>query len=57
MSGNVWEWTDSYSDRYAILRGGSYFEDGSYAKVTSALRSIPDDSKHYVGFRCVKSTQ
>ncbi len=57
MSGNVWEWTDSYSDRYVILRGGSYFEDGSYAKVTSALRSIPDDSKAYVGFRCVKSTK
>lgn len=57
MSGNVWEWTDSYSDRYAILRGGSYFEDGSYAKVTSALRSIPDDSKQYVGFRCIKSTK
>lgn len=57
MSGNVWEWTDSYSDRYAILRGGSYFEDGSYAKVTSSLRSIPDDSKQYVGFRCVKSTK
>ena len=57
MSGNVWEWTDSYSDRYVILRGGSYFEDGSYAKVTSALRSIPDDSKKYVGFRCVKSTK
>jgi len=55
MSGNVWEWTSSYSDRYVILRGGSYFEDGSYAKVTSALRSIPDDSKPYVGFRCVKS--
>ena len=57
MSGNVWEWTDSYNDRYAILRGGSYFEDSSYAKVTSALRSIPDDSKQYVGFRCVKSTE
>jgi len=55
MSGNVWEWTATYSDRYVILRGGSYFEDGSYAKVTSALRSIPDDSKQYVGFRCVKS--
>ncbi len=55
MSGNVWEWTVSYSDRYVILRGGSYFEDGTYAKTTSALRSIPDDSKQYVGFRCVKS--
>lgn len=57
MSGNVWEWTDSYIDRYTILRGGSYFEDSSYAKVTSALRSIPDDSKQYVGFRCAKSTK
>ncbi len=55
MSGNVWEWTSSYNDRYVMMRGGSYFEDGSYAKTTSALRSIPDDSKQYVGFRCVKS--
>ena len=57
MSGNVWEWTNSYNDRYAIMRGGSYFEDSNYAKVTSALRSIPDDSKQYVGFRCVKSME
>ena len=57
MSGNVWEWTSSYDERYAILKGGSFFEDRNYAKTTATLRSIPDDSKDYVGFRCVKDVE
>lgn len=57
MGGNVWEWTASYfkdDQRYAVLRGGSYFEDCSFSKTFSTIRSIPDDRKGYVGFRCVK---
>lgn len=54
MAGNVWEWTASWNDRYSILRGGSFFEDRNSAMVFSALFSIPDDSKDYIGFRCVK---
>lgn len=54
MSGNVWEWTASYDVRYSILKGGSFFEDRDFATITSKLRSIPDDSKDYVGFRCAK---
>ncbi len=57
MSGNVWEWTSSYHERYAVLRGGSFFEDGSHAKTTSSLRSIPQDSKEYAGFRCAKDVE
>lgn len=60
MGGNVWEWTASYfkdDQRYAILRGGSYFEDCSYSKTYSTIRSIPDDRKGYVGFRCVKDAK
>lgn len=57
MSGNVWEWTTSYEERYSILKGGSFFEDREPAKTTSRLRSIPDDSKDYVGFRCVKDVK
>lgn len=60
MAGNVWEWTSSYTkddQRYVVLRGGSYFEDGSFAAVTSTIRSIPVDRKGYVGFRCVKDAK
>ena len=55
MAGNVWEWTSSFSERYSILRGGSFFEGEDSATVFSSLLSIPDDSKDYVGFRCAKS--
>jgi len=54
MAGNVWEWTASYDSLYAILRGGSYYEGGDYAAVYKTINSIPDDSKNYIGFRCVK---
>lgn len=57
MSGNVWEWTTSYEERYSILKGGSFFEDREMATATSRLRSIPDDSKDYVGFRCAKDAK
>lgn len=57
MAGNVWEWTSSYDQRYSVLRGGSFFEDRNYAMVYSNLLSIPDDSKDYVGFRCVKDVK
>src|SRR3989338_299244 len=54
MSGNVWEWTSSFDDRYSILKGGSFFEGRNYAMTYSSLLSIPNDAKDYVGFRCVK---
>lgn len=57
MAGNVWEWTHSYDERYVILKGGSFFENRNYSKATGSLRSIPDDSKDYVGFRCVKDVE
>jgi formylglycine-generating enzyme required for sulfatase activity len=57
MAGNVWEWTSSYDDRYSILKGGSFFEDRESAMTTSRLRSIPEDSKDYIGFRCVKDVK
>jgi len=57
MAGNVWEWTASNEGRYFVLKGGSFFEDRGYATTTSRLLSIPNDSKDYVGFRCVKAAK
>ena len=57
MAGNLWEWTASYDERYSILKGGSYFDDQDYAMSTSRLRSIPEDTKDYFGFRCVKDAK
>lgn len=57
MAGNVWEWTSSWDERYSILRGGSFYEDKNSATAFSSLRSIPDDAKDYVGFRCVKDSK
>lgn len=57
MSGNVWEWTSSFEGRYSILKGGSFVEDRELAAATSRLLSIPDDSKEYIGFRCVKDVK
>lgn len=54
MAGNVWEWTTGYDQPYAILRGGSFYEDSWASTVISTLHSIPDDGKDYVGFRCVQ---
>jgi iron(II)-dependent oxidoreductase len=61
MAGNVWEWTDSwYGDdkKYKAVRGGSYFEPGEdMSQVTKRLKSIPDDTHEYIGFRCAKSPE
>lgn len=57
MSGNVWEWVDAYADsekQYRVLMGGSFFDDMNNSTVYSRLRSIPDDSHEYYGFRCAK---
>lgn len=60
MAGNVWEWTSSSrkgDTSYIILKGGSFFENRRFATTTYSLGSIPDDSKQYIGFRCVKDAK
>ncbi|HEB71719.1 MAG TPA: hypothetical protein ENI77_03765 [Nitrospirae bacterium] len=57
MSGNVWEWVngwDGNDKKYRIVMGGSFFDNAKNGKVFSVLKSIPDDSHTYVGFRCAK---
>ena len=67
MVGNVWQWTDEYTDehtRSAILRGGSYYQpQGSMWYFRQAYRNdqhgklllmAPSiDRAGTLGFRCV----
>jgi len=71
MVGNVWQWTDEYTDahtRAAILRGGSYYQpQGSYWYFPQAyklnehgkylLMSPGQNRAGTVGFRCVKDAE
>jgi formylglycine-generating enzyme required for sulfatase activity len=67
MVGNVWQWTDEYSDehtRAAVLRGGEYYQPkGSFWYFPQAYRNTEHgklllmspsfDRSGGVGFRCV----
>jgi len=71
MVGNVWQWTDEYSDehtRAAILRGGSYYQpQGSVWYFPQAYRNDQHgklllmapgyDRAGTLGFRCVKDAE
>jgi formylglycine-generating enzyme required for sulfatase activity len=71
MVGNVWQWTDEYTDdhtRAAILRGGNHYRpQGSMWYFPQAYRNdqhgklllmAPSyDRSAGVGFRCVKDAQ
>jgi formylglycine-generating enzyme required for sulfatase activity len=71
MVGNVWQWTDEYTDehtRAAILRGGSHYQpQGSKWYFPQAYRNdqhgklllmAPSyDRSGAVGFRCVRDAQ
>ncbi len=57
MAGNVREWTDSwYDDKkvYRVVRGGSYLDDQDSVYTFTVRKSIPEDAKEYIGFRCAK---
>lgn len=71
MVGNVWQWTDEYTDehtRAAIVRGGEYYRpqgsvwyfpqaynNGEHSKVLLMAPSY--DRSGGVGFRCVKDAE
>jgi formylglycine-generating enzyme required for sulfatase activity len=71
MVGNVWQWTDEYTDehtRAAILRGGSYYQpQGSMWYFPQAYRNDQHgklllmapgyDRSAAVGFRCVADSE
>ena len=60
MSGNVWEWTDSWYDdskRYRVLRGGSWSGFPSYLRASNRGGLTPDGRSSddgAGGFRCAQ---
>jgi len=57
MTGNVWEWTDSYRETTEgkVLKGGSWRSSINSIKSSKWITSLPIHRFHYVGFRCAKN--
>ncbi len=71
MAGNVWEWTQSLYKDYPydsgdgretlessdirVLRGGSWYEDGSSVRVVDRGKRNSSDVYDRYGFRCARS--
>ena len=69
MSGNVWEWMRSAYKDYPynpsdgrenhdegasrVLRGGSWYSDGGFARCAARYRDLPYNRYYYIGFRVV----
>jgi formylglycine-generating enzyme required for sulfatase activity len=56
MSGNVWEWTNSWYDQgivYHSVHGGSWYGNGDGARCAGRGRFVPDNFNYNVGFRVV----
>jgi formylglycine-generating enzyme required for sulfatase activity len=52
MSGNVWEWTDSWYDKtQRAIRGGSWDFNRRFARCANRNRNVPDNFNVNVGFR------
>jgi formylglycine-generating enzyme required for sulfatase activity len=57
MSGNVWEWTDSWwdsSQEYRVVRGGSWFNDAAYLRAALRYSGAPVLRNIRLGFRCAQ---
>ena len=58
MAGNVREWTADWHNIekkiYKVMRGGGYQDGEEDVYTFSVKKSIPEDIKAYVGFRCAK---
>ncbi len=68
MSGNVWEWTDTWyqpypgneqkSDLYGkklkVTKGGSWAANMDLARSALRGKMLPDQRQNYLGFRCAK---
>ncbi len=55
MSGNVWEWTSTGSDKYKVLRGGCWNSLPYDARCASRHWVNPDNTFDIIGFRCART--
>jgi hypothetical protein len=56
MAGNVWEWTATIlEDGKHAMCGGAWNDTGIIARCTLRIYLRPDERRHYVGFRCVRT--
>jgi sulfatase modifying factor 1 len=55
MAGNVFEWTASPSDKYYVLRGGSFNHGRELAQCTSLVRHKASFRFKNLGFRVAES--
>lgn len=54
QGGNVWEWNEAVVfGAYRGLRGGSFFDDGSYLQAAARSYNTPTNVDYGVGFRVV----
>lgn len=52
MSGNVWEWSDSwYSGPWRVVRGGGWCYDAFYMQIGFVDADDPYSTKDFIGFR------
>jgi len=68
MSGNVWEWTDSwylpypgneqkndlFGKKLKVTKGGSWAANMDLARSALRGKMLPDQRQNYLGFRCAK---
>ncbi|WP_372364734.1 SUMF1/EgtB/PvdO family nonheme iron enzyme [Candidatus Uabimicrobium sp. HlEnr_7] len=61
MSGNVWEWTDSWYDsetkKDKVIRGGSFECKERHTTISYREGFFLDFSRNDIGFRCVKDKE
>ena len=58
LSGNVWEWTDSWlhnEEGLKVLRGSSWNFDHSYVRCADRYWTILGGSGDSLGFRCART--